>query len=209
MASQRDGGKDEILAGTEIPLHEQTEKLHTLFLSGSDKYASAGVYYLDAKQEIKIPSKPVEKQKTERTNMKKTLSIIAVCVLALSASAQNTYVNLTIPDTIAGGVTTNVAQVIDVTKQASVAVQATFAFAASSSNGVQTLTFSWSNDRSQWTTQTKAVGLTPNSTTAVSVLTNLPTYGARYMRLDSWANGDGVAVITNIVVNYAVKVGAP
>jgi hypothetical protein len=59
------------------------------------------------------------------------------------------------------------------------------------------------------TTQRSTIDITPNGATQVSLVTNLNTYGCGYMKLVSWQNTDGAAVITNASGYYGIKIDAP
>jgi hypothetical protein len=98
--------------------------------------------------------------------------------------------------------------VIDVGKQANVGVQITAnASAASVSNLV--FTFRRSVDGSQYDTVGQTVTFVGNGTNTKSILTNLPSSGARYIKLTTYAWDDEGTYITNLSVKYAIKISAP
>src|SRR5437762_13186454 len=97
---------------------------------------------------------------------------------------------------------------IDVGKQAGAGVQITFnASAASNSNLV--FTFKRSVDNTQYDTVGQTVTVVGNGATTVSVLTNLASYGANYIKLTTYAWDDPATYITNLSVKYGVKISAP
>jgi hypothetical protein len=141
---------------------------------------------------------------------KNILAAFAVLSLAAGAFAQaNNYVELTMPtQTVAVGAVTNVLQVIDCTKQASVSVQFTCKQSAAGTNGPIKLVFDRSNDRLKWSTDTKTAVFAATGLTELVGITNIPTHGARFLRFKTLELADS-GVITNNTANYAIKVGAP
>ena len=98
--------------------------------------------------------------------------------------------------------------VIDCSKQAGVGVQITGkASGASVSNLV--FTFTRSVDGSQYDTVGQTVTFVGNGATTKSILTNLPSYGANYIKLTTYAWDDPATYVTNLSVKYAVKISAP
>jgi hypothetical protein len=98
--------------------------------------------------------------------------------------------------------------VIDIGKQANVGVQITAnASAATISNLV--FTFTRSVDGSQYDTVGQSVTWIANGTNTKSVLTNLSGFGARYIKLTTYAWDDPATYITNLSVKYGVKISAP
>ncbi len=98
--------------------------------------------------------------------------------------------------------------VIDVGHQANVGVQITAnASAASISNLV--FTFYRSVDESQYDTVGQTVTFVANGTNTKSILTNLLSYGARKIKMTTYAWDDPATYITNLSVKYAVKISAP
>lgn len=141
--------------------------------------------------------------------MKKQFSILAILAMATTATlAQSDYVPLTMPASVAVAGVSNINEVIDVTKQASVSFVLTVKQSAAGTNGPIKLLFDYSNDRLKWTGATKPVTFAATGLTELVGQTNLSTFGARYLRLKSVENADSGA-ITNITANYAIKVGAP
>jgi hypothetical protein len=217
IARSRKTGRDVLVLDREAPLSDQKKALHAMYGPANDEFSEAVVAYVtpcsptmkfasseDHANRPKPPSEPIKQAK----QMKKTfLSVIAILAVSISAFAQaNAVVELTIPGSIAAASTTNVAQVIDVSKQSIVAVQLTFKLVSGGTNGRVVMQFSRSNDRSQWTTATTPAMFVANGTTLVSGLTNILSYGARYIRLDSIQNDEGV-VVTNTAATYSLKVG--
>ncbi len=98
--------------------------------------------------------------------------------------------------------------VMDVGKQAGVGVQITCnASAATISNLV--FTFTRSVNGSQYDTVGQTVTFIANGTNTKSILTNLPSYGARFIKLTTYAWDDPATYITNLSVYYGVKISAP
>lgn len=142
--------------------------------------------------------------------MKKFALIISVTLLAVGAMAQaNSAETITIPSgTVAVAGVSNVNAVLEVTKQASVSFVMTAKQSAAGTNGPIKLLFDYSNDRSKWSTATKPVTFAATGLTELVGQTNIPTYGARFIRWKTIENADSGG-ITNLTATYAIKVGAP
>lgn len=98
--------------------------------------------------------------------------------------------------------------VIDCSKQASVGVLISQKCSgASVSNMVYT--FVRSVDGSTYDTIGTTVTVTGNGTNQKSVLTNLPSYGANYIKLTTYAWDDPATYCTNMSMSYGVKISAP
>ena len=144
--------------------------------------------------------------------MKKLLLLATVFAAVASASAQ-IYApqTLTVMAPIAGSATSTSNTVINVNKQKDVAVSIGFLM-SSSGTGNQTLTFQRSVDGVSWETlaasKTVVVIAATGATESITV-TNIPSNGAGYIRLATWANGQADRTLTNTVLSYAVKIGAP
>lgn len=151
--------------------------------------------------------------------MKKLLSFIGLVALVASintATAQSpSYCAQTLWTTNGAGIPAETAvlgnSIIDCRKQAKVAVAIT---AQSDTDGAGLgLCFVPSLDGTTYGTTTKGesshklVTFTPGQT-ATTVITNLDTYGAGYLKLLYLTNDTGAAC-TNISVKYAVKISAP
>ncbi len=143
--------------------------------------------------------------------MKTILAIIGLLALTVSAlqAQAPTYdcKTLCTDKTVAAATGTNVNYVMDVRKQASVAVQATFTMSAAGTTNTSFF-FQRSLDGSTWDTTGYLVSVVTAGTTTQSLLTNLPTYGAGYMRLSWWTNGFVTGTMTN-TVKYGIKISAP
>lgn len=98
--------------------------------------------------------------------------------------------------------------VIDVGKQANVGVQITANVSAASVSNL-VFTFQRSVDGSQYDTVGQTVTWVGNGTNTKSILTNLPSSGARYIKLTTYAWDDPATYVTNLSVKYAVKISAP
>jgi hypothetical protein len=122
---------------------------------------------------------------------------------------------LTIPTTLSAGSTTNfydagTSPVIDCRKQASVAVAFTFALANTGTNNVQILTWCRSVDGTKYDTNrmfTTAVAALTAGTTPVTLVTNLSSLNAGYIKLYSWQNAE--TNVTGAALSYAVKISSP
>lgn len=152
----------------------------------------------------------------------KTLMVVTV-MLALAAftvRAQYSPKPLTLDSgstqTVLAGGTTNFAagNVIYCGKQASVPVSIAFKMDGAGT-GAQTLVFARSVDGSKYESlaaKRTTVGIAATGATESITVTNIPTYGAAYIKLVSWANGEtaGSGVnATNIVLKWGEKIGAP
>ena len=144
--------------------------------------------------------------------MKYLIAIIASLLLVVSANAQTYAVqNLSLAtNAVAASSTETLSSVIDCGKQDTVAVMLQFKM-STSGTGNQTFTFARSVDGTSYETlagkQTAVVVAATGATTSTTV-TNIPSYGAKYIKLISWANADAGAYTTNMVVKYAVKIPA-
>jgi hypothetical protein len=98
--------------------------------------------------------------------------------------------------------------VIDVSKQANVGVQIT-ANCGAASNSNLVFTFTRSVDGSQYDTVGQSVTFVANGTNTKSILTNLPSSGANYIKLTTYAWDDPATYVTNLSVKYGVKISAP
>lgn len=152
--------------------------------------------------------------------MKFKITLIAfVAALALPAAAQSYNIKLptgyTSTQRVLGMGTTNLNWTFAVPKQTSVAVAISFKLDDTGTNGVQTLTFERSVDNSNWETlaaKKTVIGIASTGETVSTTVTNIPLYGAGFLRLSTWLNGDGtgghgVIAATNIVVKFAEKTG--
>lgn len=156
--------------------------------------------------------------------MKKILLLSAVIFASVAARAQDPTVvqnvNFSMPTngtaiptwTIAASTTTNVGLVADVSKQAAAAWQITCKLATAGTNGTQLLTFDRSNDGTTWSsTNNTTVYFIPTGTTLFTLVTNIPSQSAQFVRLKSWQNleSDATAPVTNAAVGYLIKTHAP
>lgn len=98
--------------------------------------------------------------------------------------------------------------VIDVGKQAGVGVQITANVSAASISNL-VFTFYRSVDGSQYDTVGQTVTWIGNGTNTKSIVTNLPSYGARFIKLSTYAWDDPATYVTNLSVKYGVKISAP
>lgn len=150
--------------------------------------------------------------------MKKFFAISVMALLALAAQAQAPrYASETLTSFSYGtnyiyvGSTSNLNLAIDCRYQSTVAVAIAFQLDGTEAP-VQTLTFQRSVDGSNWETlagKKSVVGITGTSDTQSVTITNLPTYGAGFIRLASWANASTNQSVTNYIVKYSVKMNAP
>src|SRR5438477_5788840 len=93
--------------------------------------------------------------------------------------------------------------VIDCSKQAAVGVQITGkASGASVSNLV--FTFYRSVDGAQYDTVGQTVTFVGTGATTKSILTNLQSYGANYIKLATYAWDDPATYITNLSISYGI-----
>lgn len=116
-----------------------------------------------------------------------------------------------------GGITngnqsaTNLNFVIDVSKQASVGVQLTVNFDTAGSTNTATFYFTRSIDAVTYDSIGQVVALSPAGAAGrnVTVVTNLPSYGANYIKLNYLTNASTSANITNIAGGYGGKIQFP
>jgi hypothetical protein len=145
--------------------------------------------------------------------MKKILTIISVLGLFASAVNAQTYAaqSVTVTNAIAASSTENLNQVIDCRKQKDVAIQISFKM-SSSGTGNQTFVFDRSVDGSTWNSlaaDKTTVVVAATGATLSTTVTNLNTYGAGFLRLVSWQNGQAGQYATNTSVKYGIKIAAP
>lgn len=145
--------------------------------------------------------------------MKKTLiALVAVSLLTVGAYAQQnpTYASQAIVGgtfTTAAQAATNVAFVIDMRKQASVTLQFDNQMSTAATD-VQTICVQRSVDGLTYNTALQTIALTPIASTASTLLTNLPSYGAGYLKIAYVTNAAATAIATN-TFKYAIKISAP
>lgn len=145
--------------------------------------------------------------------MKKFLTLIGAAVLFVAATSQAqspvySAQSLNSSATLAASAATNVAVVIDCRKQAYVTVGLKVqADAANSGNIIAN--YSYSLDGSTYGTTTYNFGFAANGTTAVQSHTNLNTLGCGYIKINYLTNAAASGALTNIVLNYGIKVQAP
>jgi hypothetical protein len=145
--------------------------------------------------------------------MKKILSLFGILALVAtmitSAQAQSpTYAAQTLGTYVASGSTaSNVAYVIDVRKQAGVALQWDNQMSTSATDA-QTIYISRSVDGSTYSTTVQLVTLTPVASTASTITTNILSQGAGYLKINYGTNAAASAVSTN-TLKYGIKISAP
>jgi hypothetical protein len=149
--------------------------------------------------------------------MKKLLlTIVVLAAFAITVSAQvPTYAPQAISpyQTITANTTTNyttvTGPVLDVRHQQNVAIEVTLQNnAAGATNNNITLLKSVSG--LYWdTTNTVVIQPWSNGTTACTTTTNIDVSGFGYLKLYSINNPHATANITNIVICYGIKTGAP
>lgn len=136
------------------------------------------------------------------------LMLAAIAALTMSAEAQ-TYGVQTLGSFMAqGAAATNVAYVVDVRKQSTVTLQWD---RISSGAGAQviSLAFSRSTDGSTYNSALDSLTLASGGATATTTVTNIPTYGAGYIKIHYMTNANADTVFTTNTLKYAVKIGAP
>lgn len=147
--------------------------------------------------------------------MKKLIRFIgaAVGLIALPALAQwpvdGVQTLSGVGFTCASGATTNLNWIIDCGKQANVGLQLQVAYDSAGTTNTATFTIQRSVDGSTYsTTGGTDVVLTANGTNAVVVVTNIPSQGARSMKVTKLVNSAGAAVASGSGA-YAIKISAP
>ncbi len=98
--------------------------------------------------------------------------------------------------------------VIDCSKQANVGVVISQK-ASGASNSNMVYTFKRSVDGSTYDTVGTTVTVVGNGATQVTVLTNLPSWGANYIKLTTYAWDDPATFCTNMSMSYGVKISTP
>jgi hypothetical protein len=214
MATTREG-QDVILSGSETSLTSQNDQMKTLFNDGSEKYASVGVFYLTPKQSVKLKL-PIHKTEKHSTPMKTkpfknpVLALLFCFALILPAAAQQRYALVSLvasnSATIAATAGTNVSKVIDVSKQNEVTLRISQMADASGAHTTRYI-FARSLDRENWSNMALThFDISFNGVTQQTVLTNIPTLGVGYLRLNAITNLTATINTTNVIVDYALKV---
>ena len=140
----------------------------------------------------------------------KTLFALALLALTTTLQAQ-TYAWVPLVDsgtaTCAATAGTNVAKVINTTKQSTVPVQIEL---MADANGAYTFTlpFQSSVDNSTFAGMAaQSVAISFNGVTKQTIVTNIPTYGVGYLKVPHLTNATAAINITNIVIKYGIKTG--
>lgn len=137
------------------------------------------------------------------------LTLISALGVSIAAHAQAPiYQSQTLGTFIcAGSAATNIGYVIDCRKQDSVALQVQQRLSTSGTDA-QTLVVSRSVDGVNFGTALQSITITPVASTTSTVVTNIPTHGAGYIKIHYWTNAAASALSTN-TIKYAVKISAP
>src|SRR5947207_12494677 len=98
--------------------------------------------------------------------------------------------------------------VVDCGKQANVGVMISQVNGAA---GVSNTVYSYTRsiDGVTYDTTGGSVTVPSNGTNVVSVLTNLPSFGANYIKFTTGVSVDAATFTTNIYITYGVKISAP
>lgn len=203
-------GPATVLAGPEVSIADQV-KLVTGFKARND-YPKGIVRVefcelVSRNVGIKIQTQPI-KQKSD--TMKKVLPLIALLALFVTtASAQTApvYASQTFPAfSVAATAGTNVGLVIDTRKQASVDIQIELMADAS---GAYTFTvpFQYSLDGITYAgMRSGAIAISFNGVTKQTVVTNIPTFGAGYVKIPHLTNATASIAVTNGIIKYGIKI---
>ena len=129
------------------------------------------------------------------------LALLVLAVVALPGYAQQYDSSLVLTQVVEAGGTSNINQVITLTKYEDFAVQASFVGTAASTNGNVTLSFvSGVNGTLYETTAQNTVVLAANGATAVVKVQNITVGAVGYVKLTTAANaataGTGTLIIT-------------
>lgn len=114
----------------------------------------------------------------------------------------------TIPIPAQGATNLATPRVIDVRKQAKVALQL-YSIASAATTDNITFYIRSSVDGLTYSTAARTVALAMTGATALTTVTNLDTYGAGYLRLDAISNAAATATVDGCYVSYGVKISAP
>jgi hypothetical protein len=134
---------------------------------------------------------------------------LALCVPVFGQTPIDAYQTLTSGTaSIASGATGTLGLVIDCRRQANVGVQFAVIYNSAGTTNTATFTVTRSADGTTYDTIGTPVVLTANGTTQVVTLTNLPSNGARFMKVTTCVNSAGASV-TNLAVGYALKISSP
>jgi hypothetical protein len=137
------------------------------------------------------------------------LLLISFALPAISQAPVDGMQTLSSGFTCATGATTNLNWVIDVSRQAYVGLQLKVTYNTATTTNTATFTVQRSVDGVTYdTTQGTPVVLTANGTTQVVTLTNLPSCGARYMKVTTCVNSAGGGISAGGGA-YAIKISAP
>lgn len=148
--------------------------------------------------------------------MKKTIKLLFAALTGLALCLQmhaqapidGVQVLSSGANTIASGATGTLNLTFDTRKQANVGVQFAVTYNSAGTSNTATFTVVRSVDGTTYDTIGTPVVLTANGTTQVVTLTNLPTYGARWMKITTCVNSAGASV-TNLGAARSIKISAP
>lgn len=148
--------------------------------------------------------------------MKKLCTLLAIAAVWCSfrASAQTPiYASQTLPlytnwcTASSAMLMTNI--VLDCRKQNNICLQVSL-YGDRAGTGAVKLYYLHSVDGVTYESTIQAVNLTALAgNTQVVTITNLPSYGGGFIKLDNLTNADGSANISNVVMKYGIKISAP
>lgn len=140
------------------------------------------------------------------------LALIGVVSVATVTNAQTYGANTVISSgsaTCAATAGTNVAATVDCRKQSKIALQVEL---MADANGAYTFTvpIQYSVDGSTWANMaSSAIAISFNGVTKQTVVTNVDTQGAGFLKIPYLTNATAAINVTNIVIKSGVKIGAP
>ena len=71
MATERDSGREVMIAGPDVPMSEQSAQVLSLFESGSNEYSKVGIFDLVQSRAV-VALKPIQTTETETKSKKKS-----------------------------------------------------------------------------------------------------------------------------------------
>lgn len=139
-----------------------------------------------------------------------TYCLLSFALLALATAQAQTYAaqSVSVPATIAGATTTNVAKTIDVRRQDTTGLQISFNMTDTTTSNVVAI-LEKSLDGSTWGTESNSkltITMPSTGTTQYTIVTNLSNAGAGYWRLYSLQNTHATLAVSNLTIKYSIKI---
>jgi len=157
-----------------------------------------------------INTNPQIKKNIEMKNLLLFISALALSALPVKAQSPIYAPNNSATFTVTHGTGTNVGIVIDCRKQASVGVQIEMQASTATTQAVNLVVVRSVDGVTYESGAGQTIGLAAvTSTTKTTAFTNFPSWGCGYAKILYATNNDAGGDVTNAVVRYGTKIGAP